>query len=140
MSRKPAKAAPADGPETFMRELIRSGELLAFAAFEHKACWTSEELTAALASNRVFSIDLAGEQFIPAFFPDGRYDRKQLEAVGEELRGLPGGGQLQFWRSGKGSLGGLTPLEALERGQVEKVLATAAAFADRRPCGNLVEP
>lgn len=116
-----------------MRDMVRRGELLDSTTFAHKARWTAEEMMDALASNRVFAFEFAGERYIPAFFLDTRYDRKQLEEIGEELRGLPGGGQLQFWRTRKGSLGGLTPLEALEQGLLEKVRATAAAFTDRRP-------
>lgn len=62
------------------------------------------------------------------------HDRDQLQAlleVIEALKGVPLGGKMQFLLGRKGSLGGLTPLEALERGQLEKVRDVGLAFAGR---------
>ena len=59
--------------------------------------------------------------------------REQLQAVLEvieALGGVPLDAKLQFLLGRKGSLGGLTPVEALERGQLEKVRDVALAFAE----------
>lgn len=53
------KKAPPKGPETFVQDVVDGGDLLDFATFAKKACWTPEELTTALAGNRVVSIELA---------------------------------------------------------------------------------
>ena len=62
-----------------------------------------------------------------------KLDRSKLQAlleVIEALGGVPLDAKLQFLLGRKGSLGGLTPLEALERGQLEKVRDVALAFAE----------
>ena len=64
------------------------------------------------------------------------HDRDQLQALLEvidALEGVPLGARMQFFLGRKGSLGGVTPLEALQRGRLEKVLDVAHAFADHRP-------
>jgi hypothetical protein len=57
---------------------------------------------------------------------------KALDAVHKILGELPVGSKLMFFFNPKGSLSGRTPLEALLCGQLAKVKATAAAFADQR--------
>lgn len=53
-----------------------------------------------------------------------------LEVV-EALQGVPVGAKLQFFLGPKGSLGGLTPLQALEQPALRaKVLDVARAFAE----------
>ena len=62
-----------------------------------------------------------------------KLDRSKLQAlleVIEALGGVPLDAKLQFLLGRKGSLGGVTPLEALERGNLEKVRDVALAFAD----------
>lgn len=70
------------------------------------------------------------------------HDHDQLQALLEvidALEGLPLGGKLQFLLGRKGSLGGVTPLEALERGRLEKVLDVANAFAEQGPGRRLAD-
>jgi hypothetical protein len=52
-------------------------------------------------------------------------------AVREMLGDLPVGSRLQFYTQGKGSLGGLTPIEALQGGQVAAVRRAAEGFRCR---------
>jgi hypothetical protein len=59
-----------------------------------------------------------------------RATAEQIEAVAKVLEDLPDGSKLQFFLSHKGSLGGITPLEALAAGRMEEVLDVAAAFAE----------
>ena len=47
------------------------------------------------------------------------------------LKNLDGFTRWQFVVTGKGSLGGLTPLAALRLGQLRQVKATAEGFAER---------
>ncbi len=57
--------------------------------------------------------------------------RGQFASVRKLLSGLPKGAQLVFWASPKGSLAGLTPLEALVAGRYREVRRTAEGFAER---------
>ena len=57
-------------------------------------------------------------------------EHKRIEAISAALARLTHGARLQFWLNPKGSLGGLTPLEAVARGQFEKVRDVAEAFAE----------
>lgn len=52
------------------------------------------------------------------------------EEVVQVLHGVPEDAKRQFFDNPKGSLGGLTPLEALAQGQLAVVLRIAKAFAD----------
>lgn len=65
-----------------------------------------------------------------AFFADQKFERGHLEAVSKAMGALPGGAKLQFFLSHRGSLGGKSVLDALARGQKDKVIAAAQAFAE----------
>lgn len=54
-----------------------------------------------------------------------------LVKVQEVLAVLPTGSQEQFLTTGKGSLGGATPLVALGRGQTKAVIRAAEGFVGR---------
>jgi hypothetical protein len=94
--------------------------------------WTPQALSKAISSNQVFCVDFQGNRYFPAFYADPTYQRSQLEAVAKVLGDLPGGVKLQFFLNPKGSLGGVTPLQALAEGKLQKVKDIAAAFADVR--------
>lgn len=110
-------------------ELVQAGELLPPAEFIKRMGWTQQNLDKALEASRVFFVE-DGIRYFPAFYLDKSCDRRQLEAICKALGNLPGGAKLQFFRSHRGSLGGLTPLEALAQGQITTVLAAAKAFAE----------
>jgi len=74
---------------------------------------------------------IAGKRLFPAFYADQRYDRRLLWAVTKRLGDIPGGSKLQFFQTPKGSLGGLTPLEALHLGKIREVNVAAEGFAGR---------
>jgi hypothetical protein len=57
-------------------------------------------------------------------------ERRRIEGINAVLAPLTHGARLQFWLNRRGSLGGITPLEALARGQFEKVRDIAEAFAE----------
>ena len=69
------------------------------------------------------------ERYFPTFFGIPAYDREQMQTVTKILGDLPGGSKLQFFVTRKGSLGGLTPLQALAAGRFSKVIDIAAAFS-----------
>ena len=57
-------------------------------------------------------------------------ERRRLESVIAILGPLTHGARLQFWLNPRASLSGLTPMEAVARGQVAAVSAAAEAFTD----------
>lgn len=121
--------APTPNADRTIQNMVRNGELLESAKFVEKTGFTRQALSKALGANRVFFIEMGGARYFPAFFTDARYERKQLETVSKILGDLPGGAKLQFFMNPKGSLGGVTPLEALLHGQLAGVRSTAEGFA-----------
>jgi len=88
-------------------------------------------LDRALRSNRIFTVELAGASYVPAFYLEGRYGRRDLGVVSRILGNLPGGSKLQFFTTPKGSLSGRTPLEALADRNLSAVRCTAQGFVER---------
>lgn len=112
------------------------------ALIERKEIITAEELRASLGISEnalskaildgvVFSVDFKGVNYFPAFFADPELDWKRLARVAKPLHGLSGWHKWFFFTSPKGSLGDLTPLEALKRGMKEDVRTAAYGFAER---------
>jgi hypothetical protein len=82
--------------------------------------------------NRLFFVERSGIRLFPDFFGDRRFRRRHLYEVCEHLGSLPGGSKLQFFSTPKGSLGQITPLEALQRGgMLSKVKKAADGFTLR---------
>jgi hypothetical protein len=81
-------------------------------------------------ANRLFSLDVGPNAYYPAFLADPDIDRRMLEKIVHLLGHLSGGSKWQFFTRPKGSLGGMTPLEALKRGQLEQVEQAAQAFVE----------
>ena len=88
-------------------------------------------LERALRASRMFGCELHGREYIPHFFLDKRYDRRQMASVCKLLGGLPSGSKLQFFSTPKGSLGGQTPLDALADRRFAAVRRAAQGFAER---------
>jgi hypothetical protein len=105
--------------------LIKAGELI------EQLGWTRQALSKARKAQRVFSVEIRGEAYYPAFYTDPQYERRQLEAVSKVLGDLPGTSKLQFMLTPKGSLDSLTPLEALAKGRVADVKIAAEGFMER---------
>ena len=113
------------------RDDIAAGRLLSSAEMRDRLGISRQALSAAVRSQRLFVLaGPSGDFLYPAFFSDGRHDRAVLERVSRALGSLPGGAKWEFFTTPRLSLGKKTPLQALARGQVEQVLAAAAAFAD----------
>jgi hypothetical protein len=113
------------------REDIAAGRLLGSAEMRERLGISRQALSAAVRAQRLFVLaGPSGDFLYPAFFADGRHDRAVLEKVSRALGSLPGGAKWEFFTTPRLSLGRKTPLQALAKGQVEEVLAAAAAFAD----------
>lgn len=105
--------------------------LLVAADFAQQRGWPVNSLPSACEAHRIFCLVRDGVSLYPAFFADPRYDARQLEAVTKRLGDLPGGSKWQFYTTGKGFLGGITPLEALLAGKFAFVMQCAQGFVER---------
>lgn len=92
---------------------------------------STESIANAVADGTLFFVVKDGQRMYPSFFADLSHKRRQLAAVAKLLKGLDGFTKWQFFVTGKGSLGGLTPLEALLQGKLRQVKTTAEGFAER---------
>ncbi len=111
--------------------LVQKGSLINSSEFLNQLSMTRQALSKARKTGRIFSVEIKGETYYPAFFTDPKYDRRQLEAVSKVLGDLPGTSKLQFMLTPKGSLDSLTPLEALAKGKVGAVKISAEGFVGR---------
>lgn len=110
--------------------MIERRELVSTAEFQALMGWRSRQAVwKATKSHRVFFLPYEAVRYFPVFYGDPACDPKHLQAVTKILGDLPGGAKLQFFVSRKGSLGGLTPLQALAAGHLAKVKDIAAAFS-----------
>lgn len=117
-----------------MKHVVGSDDpdlLLDAEEFARRRGWSDESLIKACKAHRVFCLVSEGVALYPAFFVDPHYNVRQLEAVSRQLGALPGGSKWQFFVTGKGSLGGLTPLQALVAGNYAAVVRAAQGFLER---------
>lgn len=127
-ARRPTSLA-LEQANRYMLKLVREKELLEPSEFTARMGWTRQALSKALKSHRVFFVEQQGTRYYPAFLGDAQYERRRIEGVCKSLGELPGSAKLQFFSTPKGSLGGMTPLEALAAGKYATVKATAEGFA-----------
>ena len=92
---------------------------------------SAESIATAVSNGTLFFVMKDGQRLYPGFFTDSAHERRQLAAVIKLLQDLDGFTKWQFFVTGKGSLGGLTPLAALRLGKLRQVKATAEGFAER---------
>ncbi|KAB0638832.1 hypothetical protein DF107_12170 [Burkholderia stagnalis] len=111
--------------------LVAEGRLLPAIEVRVGLGITRQALNKAVASGRMFTLDVGAGQYYPAFYLAGDIDRKTLGKVTQRLGSLPGWSKWQFFTAPKASLGNITPLDALSRGKVEQVERAAVAFAER---------
>ena len=107
------------------KEVISSGEFTDILQISRQA------LSKAVKANRIFSVEVGGENYYPAFFADPAIDRRKLERVSKLLGELSGWQKWQFFTNPKASLENLTPLEALKKGHYERVATAVLGFAER---------
>lgn len=102
------------------KELITEDEFRKKLGVNRK--WAAEALNA----NRLFSMQTpSGETVYPAFYGDPTYERQALEQVCKKLGNLSGSAKYDFFTRKSLCLDILTPLEALRKGMLTKVLVIA---------------
>lgn len=109
------------------RRLVTDKLLLTSTELQSALKLTRQAVSAATRAGRFFTVDVEGRAHYPAFLTDGGVDRNVLEAVAKLLGQLPGWTKYDFFVSSRGSLGGLSALEALRRGKIEQVERIARA-------------
>lgn len=113
-------------------ELAESGELIAAQDLAHRLEVSSQAVSKALKAGRLFALEGRGGRLLyPAFYSDDKISRRVLESVTRALGDIPASSKWQFFTTPKASLGGVTPLQALQRGDRQAVMVTAAGFVER---------
>ncbi|MYM92520.1 hypothetical protein [Duganella vulcania] len=111
-------------------ELAASGQLVELVRMAEQLGVTPQAVLDAEATCRIFSLEGINGKLYPAFYASTRLNRVLLEAVSSRLDRLPGASKWQFFTTPRLSLGGKTPIEALEAGENDLVVAAAAAFME----------
>jgi hypothetical protein len=116
---------------TAREKLVETEEVLPSGDITTALGVSRQALSKAVRANRLFALELGGERYYPAFFADPHLERRQLEAVSHILGDLAGWEKWQFFTTPKGSLGGVSPLDALKKGKYAEVRRAAEGFAKR---------
>jgi hypothetical protein len=114
------------------QQLHEGGLLLSSAQICERLGISRQALSKAVKDGRLFWIDgPAGAQWYPGFYAASTANRRNIEKVAVALGDLPGDAKWQFFTTPKHSLGGKTPVAALEAGSLEQVLQAALGARER---------
>jgi len=112
-------------------DLKAAGQLVGSGELAERLGVSRQAITKAVQDLRMFSLDgSGGKKLYPAFFASSQLDRGVLESVSKKLGKLAGPSKWQFFTSPRFSLDGRTPIEALESGHLDAVMAAAGAFVE----------
>jgi hypothetical protein len=108
------------------------GELLDSAALCKRLGITRRSLSNAVRKQFIFGLEGAGgATWYPSFFVTSSVSQRKLAQVSVALGDLPGDAKWHFFITPKYSLDGCTPLAALDRGEVSRVLSAAVGYKER---------
>jgi len=114
-------------------EALQDGRLLTSNDVQERRAITRQALSKAVKDHRAFWLDgPSGMQLYPAYLVKPDTERLRYEKVSRSLGDLAGAEKWAFFTTPKQSLGGQTPSEALDKGQLDKVICTAQLFVERR--------
>ncbi|MGV7209339.1 hypothetical protein ACLB1G_15950 [Oxalobacteraceae bacterium A2-2] len=142
LTKEKPRVRPAEN-DAFMRKMVmqekarrveqeETGQLIAAQELARRLEVSNQAVSKALKAGRLFALDASGGRLLyPAFYADGKMSRRDLEAVTRALGDIPASSKWQFFTNPRASLNGLTPLEALQRGQRQAVMVSAAGFVER---------
>jgi hypothetical protein len=111
--------------------LVANAKLLHKSHFCAAIGFTPQRVSKEVAAQRIFSVDIDDEPYIPAFFLVEQISRKDLAKVVRKLGDLTGWDKWGFFTMPNGALADLTPLQALFYGDRKRVLRAAAEFIER---------
>jgi len=112
----------------YRRQLVADGKLLLLEDMSKQ--WAARSETRGAATD-LFTVEVDGRTYGPAFFLDPTLSPEDLGEVSGLLGDLPGWSKWYFFTSKHGSLGAITPLEALKAGKRDHVERAARAFVER---------
>ncbi len=127
-------AEPGQLYETARRNretLVASGALVTSQRLAETLGISRQAVQQGREARRLFSLEARGEDYFPSFYADPGLDRRVLEDITRALGDLPGAEKWVFFTTRHGSLGDVTPLDALHEGKRAQVERAAAAFAER---------
>lgn len=111
--------------------LVASGDLVTSQRLAEALGISRQAVQQGREARRLFSLEARGEDYFPSFYADPGLDRRVLEDISRALGDLPGAEKWVFFTTRRGSLGDVTPLDALREGKRAQVERAAAAFAER---------
>jgi hypothetical protein len=119
----PREAAGTLARRTANKELLSAGELREAHGI------AQAKIDDAVEDNRLFAfVGSDGEFYYPAFYAAADLDTSGLELVAQKLNDHPGASRFHFFVSKRTNLSA-TPLEALQRARLAKVLSATNRFA-----------
>ncbi|WP_454826654.1 hypothetical protein [Paraburkholderia xenovorans] len=114
--------------------LVREGKLLRAEDYCRATGITEKKLNRYLASARIFTVELKGDSYVPAFFLSPMIHRdafaKVIRRLGDASSGLE---KWDFFTAPIASLDGSTPLQLLAIEDVPAATKAAKDFAKRKP-------
>ena len=112
--------------------MIEQGRLISAQELADRLTVSRQAISRSFKEGRLFALEGDGSRlWYPAFYADNKLSRRDLHNVTKALGAIPSSSKWQFFTSPKASLNGRTPLQALQQGDREAVLASAAGFVER---------
>jgi hypothetical protein len=110
------------------RAMVKKKELLDTSAMTEALGISRQALNKAVTAKRMFSVEVDGTPYYPAFYASPDLDRRELERVTQKLDNLQGWLKLDFLTSPNSALGDIAPIEALKLGLLPAALELAKAY------------
>lgn len=117
--------------QEYVKQLVSAGQLLNESRFCELLDLESETLEAGCVEGRFFWVVIEGHRYFPSFYSSQTTTRGEIEETSAALGDCSWSQKWQFFTRPKGSLGGITPLDALSKGLLERVLIAAKGFRER---------
>lgn len=95
------------------KAMVRDGELLSAMEFGGYLHLSPGRLARLELAGSVFSVEVDGVAYYPALLADARHDRRRLRAICRILQPAEAWARLGFLESRRGSLGDISPLDAM---------------------------
>lgn len=116
----------------YQEELVASGQLVTAEEFCTLIGVDTQYLKASVLTQKLFAFEIGEQLFYPRFYAEHETSiRLKIEDVSAALGALSPAQKWQFFTRPKGSLAGVTPVDALARGLFDKVMVAAKGFITR---------
>jgi excisionase family DNA binding protein len=115
--------------------LIQQGKMLSSADYCRAAGITEKKLQKHLVAQRLFTVGIGGDRYVPSLFLSGLFERKAFTKVLHRLERLSDWQKYLFFTTALESQGGTTPLQLLMAGSRKQVLNAADEVVSQRRLG-----